>query len=207
MLPNRAQARGMLHHWMDSTRGWARIAHNPCGLGGAMEADDADFESWAGAHQHQLLGIARVVTGDPTLAQDVLQDCLVDMFQRWDRISGEGSHPLAYAARTMGSKAANHRRTAWGRRVHVTDEAELIDTGSTDPSGSIHDRLMVGAALRQLSPRQRQVVAMYYLLDMSVAEIAAQLRRPSGSITSDLTRARQRLRAELSRGDESSHGE
>ncbi|MFZ4511465.1 MAG: RNA polymerase sigma factor [Candidatus Nanopelagicales bacterium] len=171
-----------------------------------MAVDEADFESWARVHHHQLLGIARVVTGDPTLAQDVLQDCLVDMFQRWDRISGEGSDPLAYAARTMGSKAANHRRTAWGRRVHVTDEAGLLDGRDADPSGSVHDRVVIGAALRQLSPRQRQVVAMHYLLDMSVAEIAAELRRPSGSITSDLTRARQRLRADLSRGGEQPHG-
>jgi RNA polymerase sigma-70 factor (ECF subfamily) len=136
----------------------------------------------------------------------VLQDCLLDMFQRWDRIAGDGANPLAYAARTMGSKAANHRRTAWGRRVHVTDEVGLLDANHPDAAGSVENRLLVGMALRQLSPRQRQVVAMHYLLDMTVAEIAAELQRPPGSITSDLTRARQRLRADLSRGGDPSHG-
>lgn len=170
-----------------------------------MEADDSDFESWARAHHHRLLGIARVVTGDPTLAQDVLQDCLMDMYERWERISGKDSHPLAYAARTMGSKAANHRRTAWGRRVHVTDEAGLLDTHSADPSASVTDRIVVGAVLRQLTSRQRQVVAMHYLLDMSISEIAAELGRPTGSITSDLTRARQRLRTNLTQGGDAPH--
>jgi RNA polymerase sigma factor (sigma-70 family) len=165
-----------------------------------MGPDESDFESWVRAHWHQLVGIARVVTGDPVLAEDVLQDCLVDIFGRWDRICGEGSNPLAYAARAMGSKAVNHRRTAWGRRVHVTDDAALLDASNGDGSGPVHDRLIVASALKHLSPRQRQIVAMYYLLDMSVAEIAAELGQPSGSITSDLTRARQRLRADLTRG-------
>jgi len=35
--------------------------------------------------------------GDPVLAEDVLQDCLVDIFRRWDGIRGEGSNPLATA--------------------------------------------------------------------------------------------------------------
>jgi RNA polymerase sigma-70 factor (sigma-E family) len=165
-----------------------------------MGPDDSDFESWTRMHWHQLLGIARVVTGDPALAQDVLQDCLLDVYQRWDRISGDGSHPLAYAARIMRSKAANHRRTAWGRRVHVTDDAAILDGRSGDQSGSVHDRIIVARALRELSPRQRKVVAMHYLLDMSVAEIARELGQPTGSVTSDLTRARQRLRNDLARG-------
>jgi RNA polymerase sigma-70 factor (ECF subfamily) len=165
-----------------------------------MGPDDSDFESWARMHWHQLLGIARVVTGDPTLAQDVLQDCLLDVYQRWDRISGDSSHPFAYAARVMGSKAANHRRTAWGRRVHVTDDAATLEGRAGDQSGSVHDRIIVAHALRELSPRQRQVVAMHYLLDMSVAEIARELGQPTGSVTSDLTRARKRLRTDLTRG-------
>jgi RNA polymerase sigma-70 factor (ECF subfamily) len=165
-----------------------------------------DFESWAQNHWHRLLGIARIVTGDPTLADDVLQDCLVDIYQRWDRISGEGSHPLAYAARIMGSKAANQRRTAWGRRVHVTDDAAILDASGGEETGSIDNRMIVAGALRNLSARQRQVVAMHYLLDMSVADIAAELDQPTGSVTSDLTRARQRLRTDLTGGGDLAHG-
>jgi RNA polymerase sigma-70 factor (ECF subfamily) len=166
----------------------------------------ADFESWANAYWHRLLAIARVVTGDPTLADDVLQDCLVDIYQRWDRIGGDGSHPLAYAARIMGSKAANQRRTAWGRRVHVTDDAAILDANSGEETGSVDNRMIVAGALRKLSARQRQVVAMHYLLDMPVVEIAAELGQPTGSVTSDLTRARERLRTDLTRGGDSAHG-
>jgi RNA polymerase sigma factor (sigma-70 family) len=175
-----------------------------------MGSDDGGtlptFEAWAQANWPQLMGIARVVTGDPTLAQDVLQDCLVDIFERWERVGGQGSNPLAYAARIMGSKAANHRRTAWGRRVHVTDDAAILELESGDSTGSVDTRLLVAGALRQLSARQRQAVAMHYLLDMSVAEIAQETGQPVGSVTSDLTRARQRLRTDLTRGGDPAHG-
>lgn len=168
-----------------------------------MDIDEVaplDFDSWARAHETRLLGVARVVTGDPTLAHDVVQDCLIDLYRRWDVISQEGSNPMAYASRIMGSKAANYRRTAWGRRVHVTDDAAILDSGSGDPSGAVSTRLAVAGALRRLRPRQRQVVAMHYLLDMSVAEIAAELKQPVGTVTSDLTRARKSLRTDLARG-------
>ena len=165
----------------------------------------SEFDSWARAHWSQLLGLARVVSGDPALADDVLQDCLIDLHRRWERINREGSSPLAYATRVMGSKAANHRRTAWGRRVRVTDDAGLLDLRSGDHAEPIHDQMAVADALRQLNRRQRQIVAMHYLLDMPVAEIAGELQRPISSVTSDLTRARQRLRRALVQGGDDAH--
>ena len=173
------------------------------GFGDGEPADDTgseDFESWAAQHWHHLLAIARVVTGDPTLADDVLQDSLVDIYRRWDTISADGGSTLAYATRVMGSKVANHRRTAWARRVRTTDDAASFDTIHGDQTAGVLDQLAVADALRQLSSRQRQIVAMHYLLDMPVAEIAAELGRPIGSVTSDLTRARQRLRGQAETG-------
>lgn len=161
-----------------------------------------DFEAWAQTHWRQLVAIARVVAADPHLAEDVLQDCLVDVYRRWDRISTGDANPLAYAARVMGSKAANHRRTSWARRVRLGDDAAFAGLVSGDHAGGVHDRVAVAEALGRLSPAQRQVVAMHYLLDMPVAEIAAELDRPVGSVTSDLTRARQRLRSTLAIGGE-----
>lgn len=162
--------------------------------------DPSDFEGWARENWSRLLGLARVVAGDPSLADDVLQDCLVDLYRRWDTVTGEGSRPLAYAARIMGSKAANHRRTAWARRVSTTDDAAFLDATGGNDTESVDNRLLVSAALQGLNARQRQIVALHYLLDMPVAEIAASLGCPLGSVTSDLTRARQRLRGDFRAG-------
>ena len=162
---------------------------------GGANADIGDFESWVRSHWQQLRALARVVTGDPHLADDVLQDCLVDLYGRWAQLSADGGNPMGYAVRVMASKAANRRRTAWARRVVTTDDAEVFDGPTGDGTGSVDDRVAVVSALASLSPQQREIVAMHYLLDMPVAEIAQVMGKPVSSVTSDLTRARQRLRA------------
>lgn len=157
------------------------------------------FDEWASAHWSQLLGLARVIAADPHVADDVLQDTLVDLYRRWNRIQSF-TNLLGYAAQVMGSKTANRRRTAWTRRVRVTDLEEVIGLEATDGTTAADAHIDVVAALQSLNTRQREIIAMHYLLDMPVAHIAAVLERPVGSITSDLSRARQALRGLLDGG-------
>lgn len=162
--------------------------------------DHGSFDSWAQANWSTLLAIARVVAGDPYLADDVLQDVLVDLYSRWDRISGF-DNLLGYATRVIGSKVANVRRSAWSRRVRTIDDLSLLDRSEADAIMATDDYLEVVAALQSLNARQRQIVALHYLLDMPVADISATLGRPVGSVTSDLTRARKILRDGAGGGD------
>lgn len=159
-----------------------------------------DFDSWAQANWAALVGIARVVAGDPYLADDVLQDALVDLYARWDRINGFDSL-LGYATRVIGSKVANVRRASWSRRVSPIDDLGLLDRSAADDIMAMDDHLEVVSALQSLSPRQREIVAMHYLLDMPVADISETLGRPVGSVTSDLTRARKSLRGIVEGGE------
>ena len=55
---------------------------------------------------------------------------------------------------------------------------------------------MVWDAVRRLSRREAQVIALYYLEDMSVAEVCAVLDMPEGTVKSLMRRARTHL-AEL----------
>lgn len=165
--------------------------------------EGSGFESWASGHWSQLLGLARVITGDPATAEDVLQDALVDIYTRWNRIEGF-DNLVGYAVTVMGSKVANRRRSAWARKVAVTNEVGLIDRPTAGGESGSDDFLDVTRALQDLNERQREIVAMHYLLDMPVADIAEMLNRPIGSITSDLTRARKSLRDILQRGTEAS---
>jgi RNA polymerase sigma-70 factor (ECF subfamily) len=51
----------------------------------------------------------------------------------------------------------------------------------------------VQRALAQLSRRQREVVVLYYLLDLPVAQVATELRMGEGTVKSMLSRARAAL--------------
>lgn len=131
------------------------------------------------------------------MAEDVLQDALIDVYPRWARLSEQGD-PTGYVVRVMTSKVANRRRTAWARRViSLPQEHGALDRSTDDTAFASIDRVDVQRALMGLKPRQRSIVALHYLLDWPVADIADALSVPVGTVTSDLTRARSVLRLQL----------
>ena len=62
------------------------------------------------------------------------------------------------------------------------------------------DRLDLHRALRRLAPRHREVLVLRYVAELSVEEVARQLRLPPGTVKSRLSRARSALADEV--GDE-----
>lgn len=161
---------------------------------------DGDFDQWVRDRWPSLVRLSRVIAGDRTTAEDVLQDALMDVYPRWPRLIQEGD-PMGYVVRVMSSKSANRKRTAWVRRVvSVSGEDFLLDGQVASAETQLITRIDVSRALSILKPRQRAIIALHYLLDWPVSEIAEALDMPIGSVTSDLTRARGLLRKELGGG-------
>ena len=157
---------------------------------------DGDFDEWVRDRWPTLVRLSRVIAGDQTMAEDVLQDALIDVYPRWPRLTEQGD-PTGYVVRVMASKVANRRRTAWARRVIPPQEHSAFDGVTAAGDLTSINRIDVARALSALKPRQRSIVALHYLMDWPVAEIAAALDMPIGSVTSDLTRARSALRLTL----------
>lgn len=161
--------------------------------------DSGEFDQWVRNHWNSLVRIARVVSGDPDMAEDVLQDALIDVYPRWSQISH--ANPTGYLVKVMSSKTANRRRTAWARRVKTVADTPDVRDPVTSATTLVGDRIDVQRALAQLKPRQRAIIAMHYLMDLPVAEIAAALELPTGTVTSDLSRGRTLLREQLGGDD------
>jgi RNA polymerase sigma-70 factor (ECF subfamily) len=89
-------------------------------------------------------------------------------------------------ARRRGGVIA-HEQPAFDREVAVPDSS----------LESVVPRLSTNSALRRLSPEDRQLVALRYILDMPQAQVAEQLDVPEMTIGVRLHRMRKRLRAEL----------
>ena len=86
----------------------------------------------------------------------------------------------------------------------LTTGAENADTERlgflADPKGDPADRIAwwdMERALAQLKPHQAAAVRLTYVEQWSVAEVARFLRRPVGTIKSDLSQARQQLQGAL----------
>ena len=119
---------------------------------------------------------------------------MVDAHRRWDRLSGYDA-PRAWVRKVVVQRSTKvsrkgrnesvaQLRAAQGRRSTVTAPADL------DPE--------LSAALRSLPTQQRAALALHYLCDCSLAEIAETLGVAEGTIKTHLQRGRRQLAERLS---------
>jgi len=133
------------------------------------------------------------VVGNAGEAEDLVQEAFV-------RASATGSkflrvdNPEAWLRRT----AINLHRSRWRKLNNFTRIRSQLESRIDLPGLDQH--LIVVDALRRLSPVQREVLALHYLADLPVQEIATTLDVPEGTVKSRLMRGREALAALL--GDE-----
>lgn len=153
--------------------------------------DAGAFDDLYRSTSQRLLRYCYALTGDLTAAQDVAQDTYVRAWRHWRQVS---DHPAPEAwLRLTASRLATdgHRRIAGLRRA-------LTRSGPTPPAGApSEDAVLVAAALRLVPPNQRRALAMHYLLDLPVDDIAHELDVPAGTVKSWLSRGRRALAAQL----------
>jgi RNA polymerase sigma-70 factor, ECF subfamily len=142
-------------------------------------------------HRH-VLGLAFVLTGNQWVAEDTAQDAFTAAFRRWRSIVAYDS-PGAWVRRVVCNRAASVLR----RRVREA-KALMRLAGRTQ----IYIELDEGdeafwQAVRRLPPRQAQAVALYYLEDYSVREIAEVLDCSEGTVKTHLSRARDAVARQL----------
>ena len=151
---------------------------------------DASFDRFVHEHHASLFRTAVLMTGNPDSAQDLVQTALARVYARWSRIRDE--EPAAYARRIV----VNAHRDVWrrnrGREQLVPETPE--PAAGPDVTGRIVERDSVVRALRNLTARERRVVVLRFLYDLSEAETAAELGMRLGTVKSTTHRAIGKLR-------------
>lgn len=161
---------------------------------------DEEFSAFMREARDPLHRMAYLLCGDRHRAEELTQQAFERTYRAWPR--ARAGEPLAYARRVL----ANLRVDTWRRtRREVLSGPDEIVHGSTDASrratdgtGTVDDRDAVVRALLVLPLRQRRVVVLRHLLDLSEREVAEELGMPVGTVKSTASRALARLRAELS---------
>lgn len=151
-----------------------------------------EFEQWAHARSAALARSAYLLTGDLHLAEDLLQETLTRVAQRWRRVSRQGT-PDAYARRVLHHLAID----AWRRRRSRPPEvlgAALPDRGDGGDADADR-RLMLRDALATLTVRQRAVLSLRFYEDLTEVETAAVLGCSVSTVKSTAREALARLRA------------
>jgi RNA polymerase sigma-70 factor (ECF subfamily) len=132
------------------------------------------------------------LTGDTRVVEDVAQDALLIARHRWDDIHAYDK-PEAWVLKV----AIRLMRRSQQRHQCETPLAEVPDVAE-----QVHEVEAVRSALRELTPRHREVVALHHLLGYSVSEIASVLVVGESTVRTHLTRGRAELRRILGGTDE-----
>ena len=151
-----------------------------------------DFETYLTRSRRPLLRYAVVLTNDPELAEDVLQEVLLRVAQLWHKI-GRLDEPHAYVRRMLTNEVTSWRRK-WSR-VEARPDSEL-DRAVHDPTVVVDRRDTILRELGRLPPRQRAALVLRYFEDLSDDQIAEILGCRSATVRIYIHRAMKTLRVE-----------
>lgn len=152
-----------------------------------MQGDER-FSEYFAARAPALRRTAYLIVHDWHGAEDVTQLSFARLFLVWPRVRVETID--AYARKIVVNEALD-----WIRRHRRESSTESLTEGAAQaPSESPID---LRRALDMLTTQQRAVVALRFLDDLSVAEVARILDIAEGSVKSQTSRALATLRARM----------
>lgn len=161
----------------------------------ARAGDHAAFSEIAARVIGRLTTVARAILRDEYLAQDAVQDALVDA---WRDLRGlrDPERFDAWLHRILVRACHVRARREWRR-----DRVEITLTPSVDPpdasSRSAESRDQIERALARLSPEHRAALVATYFLDLTLKDGAAALDIPVSTMKSRVRRGSELLRAVL----------
>ncbi len=155
-----------------------------------QQGDRNAYRAIVDAYGDRLFRIAYLITRDQHLAEDAMQEALV---QGWRNIKSfrAGTNLAAWLNRILLNEVKKQTR----RKRHPEEPIDAA-TRLTDP-GALPDELAIGAdlnaylraALKTLSEDQRTAVVFRFYLDYTIPEIAESTGWAEGTVTSLLSRA------------------
>jgi RNA polymerase sigma-70 factor (sigma-E family) len=155
----------------------------------------AEFDEFVAARSSRLLRTAFLLTRDHALAEDLLQTALAKAWFSWSRIQGD---PEPYVRRILVNTFASWWRRRWNGE-HAYAEPPEPDSGA---QGDGDQRQDLWAAMGRLPKRQRAVIVLRYVEDLTEAETARVLGVSTGTVKSQTSKALAKLRIDPALGAE-----
>jgi RNA polymerase sigma factor (sigma-70 family) len=158
---------------------------------GERPAFDELIDRW----HDPLWRYVRRMTGDPHAAQDIVQDLWLRVLRGIPRLrEGAKLRPWLFG---IARRAVMDR---WRDTYAAPDFSDLdvADVPFEDPAGDREaDLAAMELELTQLPFVEREVLTLFYLRELSLADVSDVLTVPIGTVKSRLFRARQLLRRQL----------
>ena len=150
----------------------------------------------------RLYGLALRILGHKDWAEDALQESYLQIWRTASGYRGTLSPPLAWMGLVVRSRALDFLRRRRAERLHVNEEFDetLLAADGQDTTGPLQlaeaseQATVLYQCLERLEQRQRELVSLAYLRDLSHSELAVQLKLPLGTVKTWIRRGLEQLR-------------
>jgi RNA polymerase sigma-70 factor (ECF subfamily) len=151
------------------------------------------FERFYRSQYRAVVGLVYALSGSRWAAEDLAQEAFLRAHQHWDKVSGY-ERPDAWLKRVAANLAMSHLRRM---RVEVKALARWMTTQRSSFPALEPAAEEFWAMVRRLPRRQAEAVALFYLEDMSVRDIATLLGVAESTVKTSLQRGRATLMERL----------
>ena len=149
----------------------------------------------------RLMAHAVRLLGERDGAHDVVQEAWIEILRGLRHLRDETAF-LPWALKIVTRRVAREiRRRQKGRALADAVSAEAV-VATPEAGPRAVEAARVRAAIAALPPAQAATVALFYLEDLTVSEVATALDVPVGTVKTRLMHARRKLRAELEGQDD-----
>ena len=167
-------------------------------------ADEAAFAAIVARHGPMVLGVCRQLLGDAQHAEDAFQAAFLVLAKKADSIRdpdllGNWLYGVAVrTARCARQQVVRRRRREEGRAM-TDDGTSLVGPPADRPAIDREQAEAIHGEVGRLPKPFRLAVVLCYFEGLTLDEAAKRLRCPAGTLRSRLARAREKLRARLTR--------
>jgi RNA polymerase sigma factor (sigma-70 family) len=171
------------------------------------QRDEAALKGLYDLVSSKLYGLSLRVVNKHEWAEDVLQETFLQIWRSAGDYRASLSPPMAWLGLIVRSRSLDALRRRSAERAHLTDEiddvmADTMEGTSPNPmdvSLASQQAWALHQCLGQLESRQREVVSLAYLRDLSHSELAEQLKLPLGTVKTWIRRGLDQLRTCMAR--------
>ena len=165
-------------------------------------ADESALRELYEATSSKLYGVAVRVVTNREWAEDVLQEGFINIWRIAGDYKASLSPPMAWMALVVRSRGLDFLRRRASERADVMQELDdvISDTVAGNSPNPMDTTLASEQAwalhqcLGKLENKQREVVSLAYLRDMSHNELSEQLKLPLGTVKTWIRRGLEQLR-------------
>jgi RNA polymerase sigma factor (sigma-70 family) len=171
------------------------------------ERDESALKALYDLTSGKLYGLSMRVVRNNEWAEDALQDTFLQIWRNAPDYRASLSPPMAWLGLIVRSRSLDLLRRRKAAREHLTDEIDeaMADTMEGDSPNPMDTSLASQQAwalhqcLGKLENKQREVVSLAYLRDLSHGELAEQLKLPLGTVKTWIRRGLDQLRTCMAR--------